>query len=260
MQTPSTKPAGRRADLADVAALVLAGGKGQRLKPFTANFPKPLMPVGNRTVLEVILDRLDQHGIRRATLAVNHLAPLIRAYFREYKGFSGSLDYIYENEPLGTAGPIGNLPPQPGTLLVMNGDILTDFDFEAFVANHRACGAVLSVATMLRRFELDSGVVDVSGEGNVLQFREKPVSHHRICIGIYALEERARALVEPNRRLDMPDLIMRLVEAGETVVAYDHPGTWIDIGRPDDLARAQALFETVKIADPGVLDEPEDRP
>lgn len=230
-------------DLQNVSALVLAGGKGRRLRPFTANFPKPLMPIGDRTILEVILERLSEHGVERVTLAVNHLAPLIRAYFTDCTRVSLDLDYIYEDRPLGTAGPIGGLAEVSGTLLVMNGDILTDLDFRRMVAEHRRKGAALSVATMLRRFEIDSGVVDANDQGQVVGFREKPVAHHRICIGIYALEARARALIRPNVPLDMPDLIMQLVEAGETVAVYDHDGKWIDIGRPDDLAEAQRLYE-----------------
>jgi NDP-sugar pyrophosphorylase family protein len=230
----------------EVTALVLAGGRGQRLQPFTVNFPKPLMPVGDRTVLEIILERLRDHGIGRVTLAVNHLAPLIRAYFAEAPHLSHMLEYIYEEQPLGTAGPIARLGSVPGTVVVMNGDVLTDFDFRKFIAQHRRSGAALSVATMLQSFELESGVVETNENGRVIGFREKPVMHHRICIGIYAVEARARAQVVLNPRLDMPELIMRLVEMGENVAVYDHDGSWIDVGRPDDLARAQQLFELTK--------------
>lgn len=233
-------------DLSSVPALVLAGGRGQRLRPFTATFPKPLMPVGDRTILEILLRRLQDHGVRKVTLAVNHLAPLVRAYFGNGEGVSLDLTYLHEDQPLGTAGPLGGLEGVDSTLLVMNGDLLTDIDFRAFIAAHRRSRAALSVATIVERFQLESGVVEVDEEGRVSGFREKPVSHHRICIGIYAVEPRARALVTPNQHLDMPDLIVRLVNDGENVVAYDHMGTWIDIGRPDDLARAQQFVESLQ--------------
>ena len=242
----------------EITALVLAGGKGQRLRPFTANFPKPLMPVGDRTILEIILERLRDHGVNRVTLAVNHLAPLIRAYFADGRRLSLNLEYIDEDQPLGTAGPIGSLGAVPGTVIVMNGDILTDFNFRDFITQHRRSGAALSVATMLQKSELEWGVVDADENGRLMGFREKPVTYHRICIGIYATEARARALVSPGQRVDMPELIMRLVELGETVAVYDHVGNWIDIGRPNDLARAQQLFGLAAEAIPPAIGASED--
>lgn len=236
-------------DLGAIPVLVLAGGKGQRLQPFTATFPKPLMPIGDRTILEILLGRLREQGVQKVTLAVNHLAPLIRAYFGAGEALSLQIDYLYEDHPLGTAGPLGCVETAPSTRLVMNGDILTDLDFRAFIAAHRQAGAALTVATIVQRFQIDSGVVEVDDAGFISGFREKPVTHHRICIGVYAVEPHAQALVAPNARLDMPDLIMRLVARGERVAVFDHPGTWIDIGRPDDLSKAQQFAETFREAE-----------
>jgi len=222
--------------------LILAGGKGQRLHPFTACLPKPLIPINDKTILEIILGQVREAGMRDITLSVNHLAPLISSYFGDGSKFGVNLSYLYENEPLGTAGPIANLEQSSGTLLVMNGDLLTDMDLSAFLDRHSETGAVMSVATKLRRSKLRFGVVEVDRQGQVTGVKEKPVSQHRISMGIYAIEAGVRARIEAGARMDMPDLIRKLAGAGERVCAYDHKGEWIDIGQPEDLARAQKLF------------------
>ena len=223
-------------------ALIMAGGRGQRLYPFTAALPKPLMPIGDKPILEHIIGRLHQFGIREIVLAVNHLAPLIETYFGDGGKLGCRISYIREDTPVGTAGPIAFLPDFDDSLIVMNADVICDIDYAAVIGAHRKAGATITVASRLVSTVIGSGVLDTDAGGRIVGYREKPSYDHRICMGIYVIEPKVRSMIEPGRQVDMPELITRLIDAGEAVVAYNHTGEWIDIGKPEDYARAQADF------------------
>jgi NDP-sugar pyrophosphorylase family protein len=232
--------------LAGIRAVVLAGGRGTRLAPFTAVLPKPLVPLGDMPVLEVLLRRLAQAGVARATLAVNHLASLIEAYFGDGSKLGIAIDYVTEDQPLGTAGPLAGIDGLDRSFLVVNGDLLTDLDFAALAAAHRQSGAVATIGLSRREIKLDFGIVEIDERGMVVDYLEKPTHDHLISMGAYVMEPAVLEHVERGRRLDLPDLVRALVGAKRRVASYVHQGYWLDIGRPEDYSRAQDDFPKLR--------------
>lgn len=230
-------------DLDGTRAIVLAGGRGTRLAPYTTVLPKPLMPIGDMPVLEILLRQLRRAGIRHVTLAVGHLAALLEAYFGDGSRLGISLDYSYEDEPAGTAGPLALLDDLDDTFLVMNGDLLTSIDFADLLRSHRAREAAITVGLFEKQVPLDLGVVETSEDGRVTNYIEKPTLTYDVSVGIYAMQPAVLEHIERGERLDLPDLVLRLIGAGAAVDAYRFSGTWFDIGRPDDYAAASEHFE-----------------
>lgn len=224
-------------------AIVLAGGRGTRLAPYTTVLPKPLMPIGDMPILEILLRQLRRAGIRHVTLAVGHLAALLEAYFGDGSRLGISLDYSYEDEPAGTAGPLALLDDLDDTFLVMNGDLLTSIDFLDLLGSHRARGAAITVGLFEKQVPLDLGVVETSEDGRVTNYIEKPTLTYDVSVGIYAMQPTVLQHIDRGERLDLPDLVLRLIAAGADVHAYRFSGTWFDIGRPDDYAAASEHFE-----------------
>jgi NDP-mannose synthase len=229
-------------------AVILAGGKGTRLMPYTANFPKPLVPVGDVPIVELLIRRLIHYGITDVTLTLGHLAELIRAYFDRRQELLRhiSLHYVVEDEPTGTAGSLTLLPSFDQTFLVMNGDLLTNLDFNALLEFHRQHDALLTVATHTRMVKVDLGVLDFDEGCRITRYQEKPVSTYHVSMGIYVYEPGVLDYLDYGEYLDFPDLVARLLERDERVLAYPADCLWLDIGRPDDYARAQQLVETEK--------------
>lgn len=227
-------------------AVILAGGRGTRLGPYTAVLPKPLAPVGDMPILEVLLRRLARAGVTHVALAVNHLASLIQAYFGDGRNFGLELEYVIEDKPLGTAGPLAGIAGLDRSFFVVNGDLLTDLDFADFAAAHARGGAAVTIALYRREVELDFGVIELGSDRQVLDYYEKPVHQHFISMGAYVMEPRVLRHVAPGERLDLPDLIRLLVRKGERVASYHHEGYWLDIGRPDDYSQAQKDFPRMR--------------
>jgi NDP-sugar pyrophosphorylase family protein len=226
-------------------AIVMAGGKGTRLQPFTATFPKPLVPLGDMPVLEILLRQLRRAGIDEVILAVNHLHQLIRAFCGDGQAFGLRIDYSLEDEPLGTAGPIAALLDRiDRTFVVANGDLLTSFDITAMVGAHRSVGADASIAVYEREIKVDFGLVETDSTMRLIGYQEKPSYTHLVSMGLYVLERDAvRSYLRPAQRLDMPDLMTALVADGRKVQCHRQDCVWLDIGRPEDYAAAQTLFE-----------------
>lgn len=247
MQSKSPNAAGSAAGL---RAVILAGGKGVRLRPFTVNFPKPLVPLGDRPILEVLMQRLAAFGITDITLTLGHLAELIKAYFQHRAEFVRdlSLQYVHEGEPTGTAGSLALVPGLTSTFLVMNGDLLTDLDLDALVTFHRGQQAVLTIAAHERRVKVDLGVLEIGTDGGVTDYVEKPERTYHVSMGVYVYEPSVLNWITPGQYLDFPDLVLRLIAAGQKVCAYRTDCSWLDIGRPDDYARAQQLFAPAEAA------------
>ena len=226
-------------------ALVMAGGRGTRLKPYSAALPKPLMPIGERPILEILLGQLAHAGIREVVLAVGHLRHLIEAFFGDGERFGVHITYSFEDRPLGTAGPIGNALDRLGdTFVVTNGDLLTTLDIGAMIAEHRAKGADATIGSYRRELRSDFGILEVDEAMNMIAYREKPTYSHLVSMGLYVLEAAAvRPHVAPETRLDMPDLLRALVNGGARVNCHEQDCFWLDIGRPDDFAAAQRLWD-----------------
>jgi NDP-sugar pyrophosphorylase family protein len=237
-----------KGDAAGLRAVILAGGKGTRLRPFTVSFPKPLVPLGDRPVLEVLIQRLIGFGIRDITLTLGHLAELVKAYFGHRKDLMEriSLSFAEEDSPTGTAGSLSLVRGLERTFLVMNGDLLTDLDFDALVRFHRQQGALLTVATHRREVKTDLGVLEFDSERRITSYIEKPTNTYHVSMGIYVYEPGVLRYIERGQHLDFPDLVLRLIAAREKVCAFVTDCLWLDIGRPDDYAQAQELFADQK--------------
>jgi len=223
-------------------AVILAGGKGTRLKPFTMTIPKPLLPLGDVPVLEVVIRQLAREGFSRVVLTLGHMAPLFMAHFDTGERYGLRIDYVREPEPLGTAAPLRDLVDPPDEFLVMNGDLLTDLSFAGLVEEHRRSGAAATIAVAAREEKIDYGVIEMKPDGAFLDYREKPVIPYYVSMGINVLSSRALGRIPRQGRFDMPDLILALHRAGDGVHCHRTNGYWQDIGRFDDYARASEDF------------------
>jgi len=233
-------------------AVILAGGRGTRLAPITFILPKPLVPVGDMAILEVVMRQLRHHGFTEVTLTLGYLAELIQAFFHQHKALSQALNLrtVVEEKPTGTAGSVAAVPGlreggEP--FLVMNGDILTTLDYRALMDAHRAAGADLTIATYHKRHTIDLGVLELSegdtpGHARVVGYREKPSHTYPVSMGIYVYNPEVLDLIQPGEYLDFPTLVLRLIERGGYVQAYESDAIWLDIGRPEDYIEAQRLF------------------
>lgn len=224
-------------------AVILAGGKGTRLAPYTTVFPKPLVPVGDRPILELILRQLGHFGFTDVTLSVGYLAELIQAYFANGKLPPNlSLRYVHETTPTGTAGSLASVPGLDETFLVMNGDILTTLDYGALVRHHRAEGAALTIAMYQKDIRIDLGVLELAEGGGIVGYREKPMLSYPVSMGVYVYEPRVLQYIDPDVYLDFPSLVLKLLAANERVIGYSSDAYWLDIGRHEDYALAQEEF------------------
>ncbi len=222
-------------------AIILAGGEGRRLRPYTTVLPKPLVPIGERPILAVLLEYLKANGVTRTIFCVNHMAELIMAYFGDGRRFGLPIEYAMEPKALGTVGPIKRLENLPDHFLVLNGDILTDMPLPPFFTAHRDSGALLSVAVTSRQVKIDFGVLTVSGQ-TISGFREKPQLEYQVSMGIYAFSRAVLDHVPGDEFYGFDQLMIELLAQNLPVRAHPHNGQWLDIGRPDDCDLANVLY------------------
>lgn len=225
-------------------AVILAGGRGTRLWPYTATLPKPLVPVGDLPILEIVVRQLKDAGFGRVTLAVNHQADIIRAYFGDGSRWGLPIDYSLETAPLGTMGPLRLIADLPDDFLVMNGDVLTDLDFAAFLDGHRNDGELFTISSAHRRQSIDYGVLRPTADGVLAGFQEKPSIPYDVSMGVYALRRDVLEWIPDGRAFGFDDLVLTLLAAGRKIKVRPHPGYWLDIGRPDDYQRAIEDFRS----------------
>jgi NDP-sugar pyrophosphorylase family protein len=226
-------------------AIIMAGGKGTRLHPYSALFPKPLMPLGDMPIIELLLRRLKRAGVTDVILAVNHLRHLIEAYCGDGSRFSLRIRYCSEDKPLGTAGALGNMIDQlEDNFIVSNGDLLTSMDLEAMAQQHLCQHADASIGVFQRENKIDFGLIEFDAEKRLHAYREKPTNLYYVSMGVYMLRrEAARPFITKGEYLDMPTLLLQMREAKADVRCYHDECIWLDIGRPDDFALAQDMFE-----------------
>lgn len=224
-------------------AVILAGGQGTRLRPYTTIIPKPLVPVGDRPILELIIRRLAADGVTQVDLCVSHLGELIQVYFTQAVQLPDgvNLGWHWEEEPLGTAGALKVVPDLDDTFIAMNGDILTTLDYRALYDYHRERDAALTIAVHRQEVAIDLGVLD-GEDGLVTSYREKPTLHYDVSMGIYVYEPRALTYL-PDGVCQFPELVQILIEAGETVAAYRSDAMWYDIGTPAEYEKASRETE-----------------
>jgi NDP-sugar pyrophosphorylase family protein len=218
--------------------IILAGGMGTRLRPYTVTLPKPLVPVGNRSILDIVLLQLRYHGVQHVTMAVNNLSHLIMAYFGDGKRWGITIDYSIEDTPLSTIGPLTLIKNLPENFLVMNGDILTDLNFTKLFKHHSQKNADITVAICKRDSKIDFGVIQTDENHHIVGFEEKPVLHHHVSMGVYALNRRLLDIVPHGVPFGFDELMVECLKKNCTVLGFPHQGDWLDIGRPDDYQEA----------------------
>ncbi|MEU7042067.1 sugar phosphate nucleotidyltransferase [Streptomyces varsoviensis] len=224
-------------------AVILAGGKGVRLRPYTTALPKPLVPIGDQhAILEIVMRQLAAAGFTSCTLAIGHLGHIIRAYVGTGAQWGLRVGYTTEDSPLGTMGPLLTMLDRlPEHFLALNGDILTDLDFGDVLRDHRSSGAPLTIATYARQVAIDFGVLTTESD-RVVGFTEKPSMDYRVSMGVYGISRDALARYTPGLPLGFDELVLDLLAEGTPPRAYAFDGYWLDIGRPDDYDRANAEF------------------
>jgi NDP-sugar pyrophosphorylase family protein len=227
-----------------VTVALLAGGRGTRLRPLTTVFPKPLVPLGEKPVLEILLRQLAAHRFHRIILSTGHLSELLMAVVGNGAKYGVDVTYCHEDQPLGTAGPLALLRDRlSDPFMVMNGDLLTTLSFTNLLEYHRREQADATVAVFRREVKIDFGLIDSDERGRFAGYREKPTYQFEVSMGVYAMSRSVLRHVPAGERLDMPDLISAIHAAGGRVACYREDCYWLDIGRMDDYAKAQEQFE-----------------
>ena len=221
--------------------IILAGGRGSRLDPYTRILPKPLFPIGDKPIAEILVQQLQLAGFNEIIMCLGYLADFIKMYFQDGSYFGLKIRYSVENAPLGTAGPLKIVDDLEENFLVVNGDELTTLDFRALYEHHLAMKADMTVAVQKKSVSSSFGVLEI-GEGQVTAYSEKPTINYWASMGIYVLNKRILALIPENERFDMPDLVQRLLSEHARVASFESQDLWFDIGTMTDLEKAKEVF------------------
>lgn len=227
-------------------AVILAGGRGTRLRPYTVVLPKPLMPIGEFPILEVIIRQLVQHCFDHVTLAVNHQAEIIRAFFQDGAKWGIKIDYSLEEKPLSTMAPLRLIKDLPENFLVMNGDILTDLSFSDLYDEHVGKNNIFTISSHVREQRIDYGVLEKNAEGYLSGFREKPKSCYLVSMGVYMASRRIMQYIPADTIYGFDHLMLDLIAAKKPASVREFDGYWLDIGRPDDYMQAIEEFDQMK--------------
>jgi NDP-mannose synthase len=229
-------------------ALILAGGKGTRLMPYTSNLPKPLMPIDDIPILEILIRQLQSYGITSIIIAVGYLNHMIEEYFEDGTEFGVSIKYSLEKNPLGTAGPIGLVfDDLEDNFLVLNGDLLTTINFKNIFEAHLNEKSAATIATFSRRVDIDFGVLQLSDKSELVSYTEKPSYNYKVSMGINVLNKKSlEGLIVRHAYLDIPKLMLLLKDSGKKVFCYEEDCKWLDIGRVDDYQEAVKNFSKNK--------------
>jgi NDP-sugar pyrophosphorylase family protein len=225
-------------------AVILAGGKGTRLRPYTLVLPKPLMPIGEYPILEVIIRQLVSHDFDHITISVNHQSELIKAFFGNGEKLGVKIDYCQEDKPLNTMGPLQLIPDLPENFLIMNGDVLTDLNFSNFYHHHAQRSNVFTISSFIRDHVNDYGVLIVGEDKKLNDFKEKPVTRFEVSMGVYMASPEILKFIPKNTAYGFDTLMLDLISAKNPASVKIHDGYWLDIGRPDDYSIAIDKFET----------------
>jgi NDP-mannose synthase len=225
-------------------AVILAGGRGSRLAPFTSVIPKPLLPVGDMPILEIIIRQLAGAGFDHITLTLGYMSSYFHAFLAQHRSLRrlARIDCVQEEKPTGTAGSLASVSRLDGSFLVMNGDILTTLDYHALMEHHRAEQSLLTIGRHAKDVKIDLGVIHTDLSGRVTDYVEKPTLTYGVSMGIYAYSEEVLGFIEPGEYLDFPSLVLRLLAAEIKVATYNSTARWLDLGRIEDLERAAAIF------------------
>ncbi|MFC2070997.1 NDP-sugar synthase [Chloroflexota bacterium] len=220
-------------------AIILAGGKGTRLKPYATVFPKPLMPIGDEPIMQIIIRQLYSQDLKDIIIAIGHLGELIMNFFGDGSKWEVNIEYSREDQPLGTAGMLGLVKDQLSeTFIIINGDTLTTLNYRDLINYHKKGGAISTIALQKRDSYIDYGTVKLDDAGRITDYIEKPTIHHTVSMGVYVCEPEVLKYIEVNKRLDFPDLVKTLIGKKEIVKGFVFNGYWKDIGRAEDYEKA----------------------
>ncbi|MFO7900677.1 MAG: sugar phosphate nucleotidyltransferase [Planctomycetota bacterium] len=223
--------------------VIQAGGVGSRLRPYTTVVPKPLMPVADMPILEIVIRQLAARGFTDVTITIGHLAHLIRSFFGDGSAFGAHIDYVVEDTPLGTIGPLTRVDRLDGPFLVMNGDLLTDIDYRRFMDGHVASDAPMTVAVCEKAVPISLGVIEFDGQRQVTGFQEKPVKTFSVSMGIYAMNREMLDHIPADTYFGFDDLMEQVIRREIPVRVAPFDGLWLDIGRHEDYEQASRVFE-----------------
>jgi len=223
--------------------LILAGGLGMRLRPYTTVLPKPLMPIGDKPILERLILQLKGYNFNTVYFSVGYLSSLIRAYFGNGEKWGLNINYIQEDKRLGTAGPLSLLPEMNEPFLVLNGDLVTNLNFEDIVNYHNRQKSILTIGVHELEYRLPLGFLEINGNREIVDYIEKPIKKYNMSMGIYVCSPKVLSYIKKNEYLDFPDLTKKLLKAGEKVSGYFNNSYWLDIGRPEEYEKALSLFK-----------------
>jgi NDP-mannose synthase len=224
-------------------ALILAGGKGTRLLPYTAVLPKPLMPIDETPILEIIIRQLKKYDISDIFISVGYMAGLIETFFGDGKRVGVKITYSMETEPLGTAGPIALIPDLNSTLLVMNGDVLTSLNYRNLIAYHNESKAIMTVGMTTQSYQNPLGYVEHDEHNTITKYVEKPVYQYDVSMGIYVIEPAVLKYIQKGKRLDIPELVNILIADNQKVAGYHSSDYWLDMGKPEDYNKVNEDFK-----------------
>lgn len=225
-------------------AVIQAGGKGTRLRPYTTVLPKPLMPLDGAPVIEMLLKWLRRNGIDQFYITIGYLGHLIKSVIGDGSQWDMNIEYSQEPEPLGTVGPLCLLGRERlnETFLMLNGDLLTDLDLREFIKFHKSQGGMVTIAATRKNVQIDLGVLECSGS-RLTTFREKPNQSYLVSMGIYCIEPEVLDIIPRNVPYGFDNLMHTMLDRGLSVAIYEHEGLWMDIGRIDDYIKAQELVD-----------------
>ena len=219
--------------------VILAGGKGTRLKPYTMVFPKPLMPIDDKPILEIIIRQLKSQGLKDIIITVGYLGELIMNFFGDGSKFGVNIEYSKEDQPWGTAGGLGLIKDNlVDTFLMINGDTLTTLNYTELIDYHNKSGSIATIALKRRETYVDFGVVELDNKNTIRDYIEKPTVSHLVSMGVYIFKPGVLGYIKPNEQMDFPELVKTLISNGEDVKGFVFDGYWLDIGRPEDYERA----------------------
>lgn len=219
-------------------AIILAGGKGTRLRPYTIALPKPLVPIGEKPILEIIITQLICNGFEHITITINHLADIIKAFFGDGSKWGIKIDYSLEEKPLSTMGPLSLLTDLPENFLIMNGDVLSDVDFGELYDFHISKTSIFTISSYVRKQKTDYGVLKIDLNDNLSGFKEKPVAQYDVSMGIYMANRKILQYIPHNTFYGFDNLMFDLIKNNDFPFVKRHDGYWFDIGRPDDYEQA----------------------
>ncbi|MAJ43837.1 MAG: nucleoside-diphosphate-sugar pyrophosphorylase [Candidatus Marinimicrobia bacterium] len=230
-------------------AIILAGGKGTRLKPYTVTLPKPLVPIGDKSILEIIIKQLIDNGFNHVTITINHLADIIKAFFGDGSKWNIKIDYSLEEIPLNTMGPLKLINDLPQNFLIMNGDVLTNLNFSELYKYHVENKNIYTISSFKRKHKNDYGVLKINDNGYLVDFHEKPITEFIVSMGVYMANKEILNYIPENQAYGFDHLMLDLIKRGKNASVKSFDGYWLDIGRPDDYAKACKDIDKLSLND-----------